>query len=196
MVGVGSPKTFMQSETQRKNFMHDREVFSFCVPSFFKVEQKKQSWFYSREYIYFWLTIFRNDRVLLSCTVGPSFRNWIYEVMFNMFLSVEGENPLLELEKRRQVQRLMNNSWRITKCINAARLAQLVEHSSAEREVVASTPAEPTTRVFKKLVRSCWLLFKTLSQLRWSRRWVVTLSCWPWVEMLHTILLIGLNSKS
>ena len=33
----------MQSETQRKNFMHDREVFSFCVPSFFKVEQKKQS---------------------------------------------------------------------------------------------------------------------------------------------------------
>ena len=146
--------------------------------------------------IYFWLTIFRNDRVLLSCTVGPSFRNWIYEVVFNMFLSVEGENPLLELEKRRQVQRLMNNSWRKTKCINAARLAQLVEHWSAEREVVASTPAEPTTRVFKKLVRSCWLLFKTLSQLRWSRRWVVTLSRWPWVEMLHTILLIGLNSKS
>ena len=101
--------------------------------------------------IYFWLTIFRNDRVLLSCTVGPSFRNWIYEVVFNMFLSVEGENPLLELEKRRQVQRLMNNSWRKTKCINAARLAQLVEHWSAEREVVASTPAEPTTRVFKKL---------------------------------------------
>ena len=57
--------------------------------------------------------------------------------MFNMFLSVEGVNPLLELEKRRQVQRLMNNSWRKTKCINAARLAQLEEHWSAEREVVA-----------------------------------------------------------
>ena len=46
------PKTFMQSETQRKNFMHDREVLSFSVPPFFKVEQKKQSWFYSREYIF------------------------------------------------------------------------------------------------------------------------------------------------
>ena len=78
--------------------------------------------------IYFWLPIFRNDRVLLSCTVGPSFQNWIYEVMFNMFLSVEGVNPLLELEKRRQVQRLMNNSWRETKCINASQLAQLEEH--------------------------------------------------------------------
>ena len=63
MVGVGKtknkhlskgkcpPKTFMQSETQRKNFMHDREVLSFSVPPFFKVEQKKQNWFYSREYI-------------------------------------------------------------------------------------------------------------------------------------------------
>ena len=100
--------------------------------------------------IYFWLTIFRNDRVLLSCTVGPSFRNWIYEVMFNMFLSVEGENPLLELEKRRQVQRLMNNSWRITKYINAARLAQLEEHSSAEREVVPSNPSRTNNQSLQK----------------------------------------------
>jgi len=141
--------------------------------------------------IYFWLTIFRNDRVILSCTVGPSFQNWIYEVMFNMFLSVEGVNPLLELEKRREVQRLMNNSWRKTKYINAARLAQLGEHWSAEREIVASTTAEPTTRVFKKLVRSCWLLFKTLSQLRWSRLWVGTLSRWPRVEMLRLHFLLS-----
>ena len=91
--------------------------------------------------VYSWLTIFRKDRVLLSCTVGPCFQNWIYEVMFNMFLSVEGVNPLLELEKRRQVQRLMNNSWRITKYINATGLAQLEEHSSAEREVVPLNPS-------------------------------------------------------
>ena len=42
-----------------------------------KVEQKKQSWFYSREYI-FLLTIFRKDRVLLSCNISPSFQNLIY----------------------------------------------------------------------------------------------------------------------
>ena len=100
--------------------------------------------------VYSWLTIFRKDRVLLSCTVGPCFQNWIYEVMFNMFLSVEGVNPLLELEKRRQVQRLMNNSWRITKYINAARLAQLEEHSSAEREVVPSNPSRTNNQSLQK----------------------------------------------
>ena len=100
--------------------------------------------------IYFWLTIFRKDRVLLSCTVGSSFQNWIYEVMFNMFLSVEGVNPLLELEKRRQVQRLMNNSWRKTKYINAARLAQLGEHWSTEREVVASNPSRTNNQSLQK----------------------------------------------
>ena len=100
--------------------------------------------------VYSWLTIFRKDRVLLSCTVGPCFQNWIYEVMFNMFLSVEGVNPLLELEKRRQVQRLMNNSWRKTKCINASRLAQLEEHWSAEREVVASNPSRTSNQSLQK----------------------------------------------
>ena len=30
----------------------------------------------------------------------------------------------------------------------------------------------------KKVVRSCWLRFETLSQLRWSRHWAVTLSHW------------------
>ena len=50
--------------------------------------------------IYFWLTIFRKDRVLLSCTVSPCFQNWIYEVMFDMFLSVEGVNPLLEQKQK------------------------------------------------------------------------------------------------
>ena len=100
--------------------------------------------------VYSWLTIFRKDRVLLSCTVGPCFQNWIYEVMFNMFLSVEGVNPLLELEKRRQVQRLMNNFWRITKYINAAGLAQLEEHSSAEREVVPSNPCRTNNQSLQK----------------------------------------------
>ena len=101
--------------------------------------------------IYFWLTIFRKDRVLLSCTVGPSFQNWIYEVMFNVFLLVEGVNPLLEREKRRHVQRLMNNSWRKTiKCINAPRLAQLEEHWSAQREVVASNPSRTNNQSLQK----------------------------------------------
>ena len=100
--------------------------------------------------ISFWLTIFRKDRVLLSCNVGPSFQNWIYEVIFSMFLSVEGVNPLLELEKRRQVQRLMNNSWRKTRYINAARLAQLGEHWSAEREVVASNLSRTNKKSFQK----------------------------------------------
>ena len=70
--------------------------------------------------------------------------------MFNMFLSVEGVNPLLELEKRRQVQRLMNNSWRKTKRINAARLAQLEEHWSAEREVVASNLSRTNNQSLQK----------------------------------------------
>ena len=117
--------------------------------------------------IYFWLTIFRKDRVLLSCTVGPSFQNWIYEVMFNMFLSVEGVNPLLELEKRREVQRLMNNSWRKTKCINAARLAQLEEHWSAEREVVASNPSRTNNQSLQKTAwwddAGCYLVTVLLS---------------------------------
>ena len=67
-----------------------------------------------------------------------------------MFLSVEGVNPLLELEKRRQVQRLMNNSWRKTKYINAPRLAQLEEHWSAEREVVASNPSRTNNQSLQK----------------------------------------------
>ena len=41
----------------------------------------------------FWLTIFRKNRVLLSCTVGPSFQNWIYEVMF-WYVSFGGRNKL------------------------------------------------------------------------------------------------------
>ena len=60
----------MQSETQRKNFMHDREVLSFCVPPFFKVEQKKQSWFYSREYIFLVNDI--SERFFLVPLVLPS----------------------------------------------------------------------------------------------------------------------------
>ena len=42
----------------------------------------------------FWLTIFRNGRVLLSCTVGPSFQNWIYEVMF-WYVSFGGRSKSL-----------------------------------------------------------------------------------------------------
>ena len=100
--------------------------------------------------VYFWLPIFRNDRVLLSCTVGPCFQNWIYKVMFNMFLSVEGVNPLLELEKRRQVQRLMNNSWRKTiKCINAPRLTPPTGLPSAG-EVVASNPSRTNNQSLRK----------------------------------------------
>ena len=41
------------------------------------------------------------------------------------------------------------------------------------------TPTRPTTRVFKKLVRSCWLWFETLCQFRWLHQWAVTLSRLP-----------------
>ena len=100
--------------------------------------------------VYSWLTIFLKDRVLLSCTVGPCFQKWIYEVMFNMFLSVEGVNPLLELEKRRQVQRQMNDSWRKTiKCINAPRLTPPLVCRAPGRSWL-QTLVELTTRVFKK----------------------------------------------
>ena len=44
----------------------------------------------------------------------------------------------------------MNNSWRITKYINAARLAQLEEHSSAEREVVPSNPSRTNNQSLQK----------------------------------------------
>ena len=50
---------------QRKTFMHDREVLNFRVAPFFKVEQKKQGWFYSREYIYLVTNISEGS--------GPSF---------------------------------------------------------------------------------------------------------------------------
>ena len=144
--------------------------------------------------IYFWLTIFRKDRVLLSCTVGPSFQNWIYEVMFNVFLLVEGVNPLLEREKRRHVQRLMNNSWRKTiKCINTPPV------SAVRRALVCRAggrgfkpqPNQQPESSKNCMVRWCWLLFKTLSQLRWSRRWAVTLRRWPWVEMLQLHFLLS-----
>ena len=109
-----------------------------------------------------------------------------------MFLLVEGVNPLLELEKRRQVQRLMNNSWRKTiKCINAARLAQLEEHWSAEREVVASNPSRTNNQSLQKTAWWGDAGCKTLSQLRWSRRWEVKLSRWPWVEMLQLLFLLS-----
>ena len=41
------------------------------------------------------------------------------------------------------------------------------------------TPTRPTIRVFKKLVRSCWLWCKILSEFRWSHHWASMLSCWP-----------------
>ena len=44
--------------------------------------------------VYSWLTIFRKDRVLLSCTVGPCFQNWIYEVMF-WYVSFGGRSKSL-----------------------------------------------------------------------------------------------------
>ena len=40
---------------------------------------------------------------------------------------------------------------------NRAPVAQLVEHQAVTREVVSSTPAGPTLRVFKKLRRKCCL---------------------------------------
>ena len=55
----------MQSETQRKTFMHDRQELNFRVAPFFKVEQKKQGWFYSREYIFLVTNISEGS--------GPSF---------------------------------------------------------------------------------------------------------------------------
>ena len=66
-----------------------------------------------------------------------------------MFLSVEGVNPQFELEKRRQVQELINNQW-ITLGENAAQLAQLGEHWSAEREVVASNPSRTDNQSLQK----------------------------------------------
>ena len=150
-------------------------ILSFCVPPLFKVEQKKQSWFYSREYIF----LVNN----ISERSGPSFlyrwsllQNWVYEVMFNMFLSVEGVNPQFELERRRQVQGLINNSWRNTKYINAVRLAQLWRAMVCREGGSGFRPQPdqpPHATVFKKTGE------------RWSRRWVVTLSLWPWVEMLQ-----------
>ena len=41
------------------------------------------------------------------------------------------------------------------------------------------TPTRPTMRVFKKLVRLCWLWCKILSEFRWSHHWASMLSCWP-----------------
>ena len=66
-----------------------------------------------------------------------------------MFLSVEGVNPQFELEERRQVQELINNQW-ITLVENAARLAQLGEHWSAEREAVASNPSRTNNQSLQK----------------------------------------------
>ena len=66
-----------------------------------------------------------------------------------MFLSVEGVNPQFELEERRQVQELINNQS-ITLDENAARLAQLGEHWSAEREVVASNPSRTNNQSLQK----------------------------------------------
>ena len=66
-----------------------------------------------------------------------------------MFLSVEGVNPQFELEERRQVQELINNQW-ITLVEKAARLPQLGEHWSAEREVVASNPSRTNNQSLQK----------------------------------------------
>ena len=66
-----------------------------------------------------------------------------------MFLTVEGVNPKFELEKRRQVQELINNQS-ISLDENAARLAQLGEHWSAEREVVASNPSRTNNQSLQK----------------------------------------------
>ena len=52
----------MQSETQRKKFMHDREVLNFRVDPFFKVEQRSKADFTVAN-IYFWLPIFWKDRL-------------------------------------------------------------------------------------------------------------------------------------
>ena len=69
-----------------------------------------------------------------------------------MFLSVEGVNPQFELEERRQVQELINNQS-ISLDENAARLAQLGEHCSAEREVVASNPSRTN---YQSLQKTAW----------------------------------------
>ena len=46
------------------------------------------------------------------------------------------------------------------------------------RKLLVQTPARPTTRVFKKLVRSCCLRFE-ISQFIWSHHRAVTSGHWP-----------------
>ena len=71
--------------------------------------------------------------------------------------------------------------------ITAAWLSQLGEHRSAEREVVGSNPGRTNDQV-----RWCWLQwFETLSQLKWSRHWVVTFSYWPC--LLHPSFISKIN---
>ena len=73
-----------------------------------------------------------------------------------MFLSVEGVNPKVELERRRQVQGLINDSWRDTKYINAVLLTQMGEQWVAEREVRGSDPSRtnhPMSGSLNKLVK-------------------------------------------
>ena len=117
-----------------------------------------------------------------------------------MFLSVEGANPQVELERRRQVQGLINNSWRNTKYINAVRLAwvsglpkglgerrffsrnvrlaQLGEQWSAEREVLGSDPSRtnhPMPGSLKKTGerRSQPRIFSLFNTQQKSRDWFV-----------------------
>ena len=133
----------MQSETQSKKIHAWQSAQPLCKSS------KRGKADFTVGNIYFLLPIFQKDRVILSCNVGPCFQNWIYKVIFKMFLSVEGVNPQFELEKRRQVQELINNQW-ITLDEKAARLPQLGEHWSAEREVVASNPSRTNNQSLQK----------------------------------------------
>ena len=133
----------MQSETQSKKIHAWQSAQPLCKSS------KRGKADFTVGNIYFLLPIFQKDRVILSCNVGPCFQNWIYKVIFKMFLTVEGVNPKFELEKRRQVQELINNQW-ITLDEKAARLPQLGEHWSAEREVVASNPSRTNNQSLQK----------------------------------------------
>ena len=60
------------------------------------------------------------------------------------------------------------SSDRLKEVTTATRLAQLGEHRSAEQEVVRSNPGRTDNQglFLTKVVRSCWLRFETLSQLR------------------------------
>ena len=79
------------------------------------------------------------------------------------------------------------NEW-----LDAARLAQLEERWSAEREVVSSNPGRTISQGLYN-TGEMMLAVKLLSQYRWSRHWAITLSRWSC--LLHPCTPVGWGRK-